>query len=72
LRGFSFGDNVGNTGLQGGTGGPVNIGGTGSGGTVVNLGWAGSFTGNAQGGTSTPFPTMGPGLISNCALFVGA
>jgi microcystin-dependent protein len=30
------------------------------------------FTGSAQGGTSTPFPTMGPAIITNYILFAGA
>lgn len=46
--------------------GPVNIGGTGSGGTVE----AGSatFTGNAQGGVSTPTNNMVPSIVSMLAL----
>lgn len=47
------------------TGGPVNIGGTGSGGTLVSISATSSFTGSAQGGTSTPFATVPPTIICN-------
>lgn len=50
-------------GLQSGTGGPVNIGGSGSGGTNVPLSLASAFTGTAQGGTSTAFAVGSPEIL---------
>lgn len=45
-----------------------------SGGTNVGLTLqtGATFAGTAQGGTSTPFPTMGPTLLVNYALYAGA
>lgn len=53
--------------VQGGTGGPVNIGGAGSGGTLVGPAATATFTGAAQGGTSAPFATetVQPTIVMN-------
>lgn len=45
--------------------GPVNIGGTGSGGTLQAIGSTSTFTGNAQGGTSSPITTLPPTILCN-------
>lgn len=45
--------------------GPVNIGGAGSGGTLVSQIITASFTGTAQGGTSTAFSRAMPAIIVN-------
>jgi microcystin-dependent protein len=54
-----------NVGLLTNTGGPVNIGGTGSGGALVLTGATSTFTGTAQGGTSTPVGNVQPMIICN-------
>ena len=61
----------GNQGLQSGTGGSVNIGGTGSGGTNVALSITSTFTGVAQGGTSTPFGIIPNAIIANKIIYAG-
>jgi hypothetical protein len=48
-------ENAGGQGIKNNAGGAINIGGTGSGGSIVGAtGFTSTFTGSAQGGTSTP------------------
>jgi hypothetical protein len=49
--------------VQSGTGGPVNIGGTGSGGTLVAVNAESTYTGAPQGGTNTPLITLPPIML---------
>jgi microcystin-dependent protein len=58
-------------GLQSGTGGLVKIGGTGNGGSNIDLSVSSVAIGTAQGGTSTPVFNVQPTLVTNCILFVG-
>jgi microcystin-dependent protein len=61
----------GNQGLQSGTGGPVNIGGSGSGGTNVALSATTTLTIAPQGGTSTIFTNLPPAIIINKIMYAG-
>jgi len=59
--------------LQGGVTPPLtNVGGAASGGQIGDISVSSTFTGTAQGGTSTPMPVVQPTIITNYLLFAGA
>jgi microcystin-dependent protein len=62
----NLGENAGGQFVKSQAGGAINIGGSGSGGAFIGTtGISASFSGNAQGGTSTPFRTVQPTIICN-------
>jgi microcystin-dependent protein len=61
----------GTNGLAGNSGGGFSSGGAFPSPTAIALATTASFTGSAQGGTSTPTNNMPPVVVTNCILFAG-
>jgi hypothetical protein len=48
--------------------GPIQFGGSGSGGNLVGISATSAFTGSPQGGTSTPFAIASPAMLATIYL----